>query len=111
MNKEQRVALRRLEMLAKVLDTADVEHERKGEPAYDQGMTFHPCGTPACAAGHYMSIPSVRKREGDEIELTRPFDSWTLWERIFGYDAKHRTAKQAAKAIRREVRELRRRFA
>ncbi len=45
----------RLLQLAEILDTADERHIRANEPTYDQDIFAHDCGTPACAAGHWMA--------------------------------------------------------
>jgi hypothetical protein len=69
----QAIGDRRLLRLADVLDKADAEHKRRGEPGYcqsryrntklpDEELSPAACGTPACAWGHYIEIPSVRKR-------------------------------------------------
>jgi hypothetical protein len=39
--------------LADILDAADALHAERGEPSYDQTQFAHPCGTPACALGHW----------------------------------------------------------
>jgi hypothetical protein len=57
MNKIQR---KRLEKLATILDTADAEHRKNSEPKYYQGVFTHPCGTPACALGHYAAASPKR---------------------------------------------------
>ena len=44
---------KRLLLLASILDTADQLHGQRGEPTYDQQRMTHPCGTPACALGHW----------------------------------------------------------
>lgn len=48
-----RTGNRRLLKLARILDKADALHKERGEPAFDLGVETHPCGTPACAWGHY----------------------------------------------------------
>lgn len=45
----------RLLKLAAILDTADELHAAKGEPTYQQSAYLHPCGTPACAMGHWAA--------------------------------------------------------
>jgi hypothetical protein len=51
-----KVGLRRLERLAKILDTADAEHRKRGEPKYDQSRVEHiECGSPGCAIGHWAA--------------------------------------------------------
>jgi hypothetical protein len=42
--------------LAEILETADAEHQAKGEPPYDQSTYAHHCGTPACAVGHWRAF-------------------------------------------------------
>ena len=46
---------KRLLKLADILDVADAEHKKKGEPTYDQSQITHRCGSPACAIGHWIS--------------------------------------------------------
>src|SRR5690606_14559290 len=41
--------------LASILDAAHEAHRRKGGPGYNQGLYTHPCGTPACAFGHWAA--------------------------------------------------------
>ena len=41
--------------LASILDAAHEAHQRKGGPGYNQGLFTHPCGTPACAFGHWAA--------------------------------------------------------
>lgn len=50
----KRYGAKRLLRLAAVLDTVDAEHAKKGEPGYCQSIGGHPCGTPACALGHWV---------------------------------------------------------
>lgn len=45
----------RLLDLAAILDSADAIHLERGERAYDQEVFTHPCGTPACALGHWAA--------------------------------------------------------
>jgi hypothetical protein len=45
----------RLLQLAEMLDRADEEHKRKGEPGYDQERYRHGCGAPACGLGHWAA--------------------------------------------------------
>lgn len=47
------VGIRRLLKLAGILDTADARHRMKKERVYGQMDIAHPCGTPACALGHW----------------------------------------------------------
>jgi hypothetical protein len=49
----RRQGLKRLADLAEILEKADAEHRMNGTPTYKQGAWAHPCGTPACAFGHY----------------------------------------------------------
>jgi hypothetical protein len=66
-NKLTKLGARRLLRLAKILDTADATHRKKGEPPYDQEAYKHPCGAPACAWGHYLAH-SKTARTRFEIE-------------------------------------------
>lgn len=50
----------RLMELADILDEADEQHWARGEPLYDQGSWLHPCGTPACALGHWAAANTDR---------------------------------------------------
>lgn len=49
------VGNRRLLKLADILDTADALHKKRHEPGYAQTRFAHPCGTPACALGHWAA--------------------------------------------------------
>lgn len=49
------VGLSKLLELAEILEKADALHKKRGEPTYDQSKTFHSCGTPACAWGHWLA--------------------------------------------------------
>lgn len=46
--------------LAEMLDRADEEHLKRGEPTYRQRYLLHPCGTPACALGHWAAAHPER---------------------------------------------------
>ncbi len=60
-----RIGMNRLSRLADILDVADKEHRAKGERKYLQSQFFHPCGTPACALGHWAANSTSRwKRRG-----------------------------------------------
>lgn len=102
---------KRLLKLASVLDTADAEHRKRGEPAYNQRDTTsydekRDCETPGCAWGHYRVIPFVVRRLGKMASLFESNTEFALnWEQhdeLFASvgckDAK--TAKQAANYIR-----------
>jgi hypothetical protein len=55
---------KRLMLLSAHLERADDRHGERYEPRYNQRITMHDCGTPACALGHYaaMSGPTQRIR-------------------------------------------------
>lgn len=75
----QRWGARRLLKLADILDVADAEHRKKGEPRYDQGMLAHRCGTPACALGHWAFQNRRRGwelRDGSPLLQGRPAGTW-----------------------------------
>lgn len=101
------VGNRRLLKLADILDTADEEHIRKGEPTYSQHAFTHPCGSPACALGHWSAAKHVaRKRRNLPLMVVDAVDEFALDFddacEIFGplgcdYA---QTAKDAAKYIR-----------
>jgi len=66
----------RLRKLAKILFTADEKHSQNDEPEYDQGRYMWPCGTPACALGHWAAANPKRwklKRTGysEKVPLLR----------------------------------------
>jgi hypothetical protein len=46
---------KRLIQLAEILEAADENHASRGEPLYEQQIYTHPCGTPACALGHWAA--------------------------------------------------------
>lgn len=62
----------RLNELADLLDTVDEIHILRGEPTYDHSSYRHPCGTPACALGHWAAAHPERWTFDDRIPL--------LWE-------------------------------
>ena len=118
------VGERRLLKLAGILDLADAQHRARKEPTYDQQQIHHDCGTPACAIGHWIrhsrgritvseegviSYPEVFGAEGItfvgalEFRITGP----QAFE-LFGNNGcdEARTAKQAAKYIRRFVKRI-----
>lgn len=118
------VGERRLLKLADVLDLADERHRAKKEPTYDQGQITHDCGTPACAIGHW--IPHSRRRliftkEGvlfhaenfgiDGIRNAGHKEFRITYDQSDELFSSHgcggaRTAKQAAKYIRRFVKRV-----
>lgn len=113
---------KRLLKLADILDVADAEHRAKGEPTYFQAPVVHPCGAPACAIGHYAAAAASKQRGwglsqfgvlryGEPIgifgsEVRAEFDI-NLTDALNLFDANGcggaRTAKQAAKYIRKLV--------
>jgi hypothetical protein len=94
----------RLERLARILNTADAEHRENGEPTYSQLYHFHPCGTPACALGHYIEharrAPTFLFDRVKEFGLSRE-ELYELFGAVGCGGAK--TAKQAAKYIRKFI--------
>lgn len=112
------VGNRRLLKLAKILDSADALHKKRGEPGYNQDLIDHPCGTPSCAWGHWAQdqrINAKRKMEKwyddnraaeDEFAMSPPDAEWdedsAEVEEIFGGKGcgEAKTAKAAAKYIR-----------
>lgn len=118
------VGERRLLTLAWDLDTADEKHRSKKQPTYDQHQIKHNCGTPACAIGHW-----IRRTRG-RIALSK--DGVLTHAEVFGSEGvsavgsiefritreqanelfagdgcgKAKTAKQAAKYIRRFVKRI-----
>lgn len=111
----QRVGATRLIKLAKILDKADALHAKLGEPAYDQGAVIHPCGTPACALGHWAFHNPRRwcldvfngatlKVTGHSNTIPNGMGEFGIDEdesrALFGYTADPNTAKEAATLIR-----------
>lgn len=107
---------KRLLMLADRLNIVDAIHRKKGEPTYDQSSLVHACGSPACAAGHYLNMPHVKRRDlvwtvpSFEREFcldtrTPPYGVSTDFGKLFGQTGCDgaKTAKQAAKYIRQFV--------
>jgi hypothetical protein len=108
----------RLLQLAKILDGADAAHRKAKEPTYDQRHVVHECGTPACAAGHWVVANPDRweirdgctylkgSRASPVRALSEEFAlSLDECEDIFGGAGCDyaKTAKQAAKYIRNFV--------
>jgi nitrate reductase alpha subunit len=109
-----KLGARRLLRLAKILDTADALHRKRGEPTYDQTREVNlDCETPACAWGHYaFSSKALHKK----YVLAKGSLAWVNYHDakrefnlddcdhvdIFGFNGcnRARTAKQAAKYIR-----------
>lgn len=104
----------RLLQLAEILDTADERHIERGEPTYDQMMFDHHCGTPACAAGHWIAAHPERWDMSTCTLISEPFglisdqlskefcvDEFEYSE-LFGPDGCNnaKTAKDAADYIR-----------
>lgn len=118
------VGNRRLLKLADILDKADAAHRKLKQPTYAQSLFVHPCGTPACAIGHWAahnrrrgwrvdvnnSVGSVYKN-GNYNTIMAGIEEFDLgvaeYLRIFGSDGcgHARTGKEAAKFIRRFVAE------
>lgn len=118
------VGERRLLKLAGILDVADAVHRANKEPTYDQQQIKHNCGTPGCAIGHWirhsrgriifysnglLTHEEVFGAEGIsavgsiEFRITRD-QSVELFAGDGCGNAK--TAKQAAKYIRRFVKQV-----
>lgn len=110
---------KRLLKLADILDVADAEHKRKGEPTYDQSELAHPCGSPACAVGHYIAHrrgwvlqidgTATAKSSGEQLhgrhvlqDLDIAFDEYMELFGPSGCDNAG-TAKKAARYIRKFV--------
>jgi hypothetical protein len=115
-----KVGNRRLLVLAAILDTADAEHRRKGEPTYNQCVWSHYDGiSPACAAAHWEASPQGKRVSASEggfmdhfaLEIKIPGlvplgGHGSLESELFSGTGcgNARTAKQAAKYIRGFVR-------
>ncbi len=110
----KRYGANRLLKLALILDTADALHKKKCEPRYDQNLYRHPCGTPACALGHWAAanpkrftvtpfgIPLTATSYGIEtavLEFGIDFDEVEELFDVYGCGGA-KTAKQAARYIR-----------
>jgi hypothetical protein len=109
----------RLLELAAILDVADAQHRQRKEPTYDQSVIVHDCGTPACAAGHWAASNPDRweirggctylKGRSSMGAIPAMSNEFALsideYEELFGSAGCNgaRTAKQAAKYIRRFV--------
>lgn len=117
--------MRRLERLAKILDTADAKHKKAGEELYDQKSFSHRyCGTPACALGHWAAHNPKRWTSPEYPKLRKPLQSWTTPFESAGEEfhlssgqvntlfdlsgcGRAKTAKQAAAYIRKFVAQAR----
>lgn len=116
----QAVGDRRLLRLADILDVADAKHRADKKPKYAQEFFRHDCGTPACALGHYAAATPRRwfwdsfvwpqlRTAGHESPLDDAAQEFYLSNEesrsIFGGQGcgAARTAKQAAKFIRKFV--------
>jgi hypothetical protein len=119
------VGNRRLLKLAAILDAADKRHRERQEPTYNQAAFVHPCGTPACAIGHWAAANPRRWRISSigPIGLVEPRNSRPLgvfqeavkefaldahdygWDELFSKDGcgSAKNGKQAAKYIRQYV--------
>lgn len=120
------VGERRLLKLASALDVADEIHRARKEPTYDQKQIKHDCGTPACAIGHWIRhtrgriyltdggelfhkesecfISGVQHTGSIEFRIT-----YSQADELFGIDGcgEAKTAKQAARYIRKFVNRVR----
>ena len=90
-------------LLAEILETADENHIARREPTYDQHAWRHPCGTPACAIGHWNAY---KKRTlhlhqelcSKEFAMTVGSNDWAY---LFGYmKAFPKTSQESAARIR-----------
>lgn len=112
----KRYGSKRLLKLAKILDTADAKHKEKGEPTYDQCVDAHPCGTPACAGGHWNVSVGLTPGTMYRAKSFYSSDTWGItdseWLELFGPAGCNnaQTSKDAAKYIRafvkRKLKEL-----
>lgn len=116
---------RRLLKLAGILDEADAAHRAKKEPTYDQEQITHECGTPACAIGHWIRHSRGRlmitehgvllHREvfgAEGIRFVGSAEFRISGEQaieLFAHDGcgEAKTAKQAARYIRKFVKRVR----
>lgn len=115
--------LKNLEELACVLDVADDFHAMNGEEGYAQTRFVHPCGTPACALGHWVAHKYPKKVNHlkdarqlgtiivDICEKDFGIAQWaySTWLKLFGPDGCKgaKTSIQAAAYIREFVTEKR----
>lgn len=105
--------------LADILERADDEHRARGEPTYRQAAWLHPCGTPACAGGHWAAAHPERwdfNTSGAPFLREHPLDTVSCAMHEFGisflealelFDLNGcggaKTAKEAAAYIRKFV--------
>lgn len=96
-------------LLAEILETADEQHVKRREPTYSQCTWAHPCGTPACAIGHWnnfkkrpMNMDSAREKLcAGEFAVVPGTNAWS---HLFGYSPGYpKTAKESAARIREFV--------
>lgn len=114
-DKLTKLGARRLLRLAKILDTADAVHKKRGEPTYFQGAyEYHDmengCKTPLCAWGHYAAatprLDGWSSKGGGALLKTNIAYEFSLNKaeehKIFGFSGcgGANTAKQAANYIR-----------
>lgn len=98
-------------LLADILEHADERHEAAREPLYDQTTWDHPCGTPACAIGHWLAQEGRKHYRPTEYDLNHRLPALfelgsKQWAYLFGYPPGYpRTAKEAAERIRAFVAE------
>lgn len=112
---------KRLLRLAKILDKADKQHNKRDEPLYYQGSFQHPCGAPACALGHWAAhnparwtftkpngVPRLRGHNVSIANDCKEFDIPTNeWGNLFsGHGCGFAdTGKEAARFIRQYVKD------
>ena len=107
--------LDRLRNLADILDVADAKHRQNGEPTYKQSTIVHPCGTPACAIGHYAAATPDRWNISNGIVYHTTYGAGLFagaraefgissddWDELFEFNGcgRAKTSKQAASYIR-----------
>lgn len=93
-------------LLAEILEVADENHIKRGERTYDQCVWEHPCGTPACAIGHWnhykrrpLNMNTAREKLCENEFAIVPGSS--AWAHLFGYKPGYpKTAKESAARIR-----------
>ncbi len=90
-------------LLAEILEGADETHLARGEPTYNQRTWIHPCGTPACAIGHWNSFKKRMVHMNQEL-CSKEFairQGTNDWAHLFGYKPGYpKTSKESAARIR-----------
>jgi hypothetical protein len=99
------IGLQNLLALATELERVDQIYRENGfDEGYCQRTILHPCGTPACAWGHYITMRALPNTDQGILDSQAPFgisfcESLELFGQFGCSDA--RTAGQAASYIRR----------